>query len=159
MFLLEPSLYSKSIINQNETKRATFYYSSTTLINYAYIELWTNLSIHQDWHAVRFIGHKATVNLSRLKPNQNYEFTVRYKSTEDEPWSWLGQPGQNGSIYLIDTSVQVVQPPTFASVPQLKFVAKHQDLWHFKTRTSSGVFSLGVLPHPIHSYTAIIRKG
>jgi hypothetical protein len=105
-------------------------------------------------------------------PKQYYEFTARYKENEDDDWSWLGFPGQNGSIYLIDTSLlsDKIHPPTFAAVPQLKFILKQHytqaDLWHFKTQYKAVAskqpicsFPLGSLSHSIHSFTAIIRKG
>lgn len=165
--LLEPNLYSKLIINQYETKLTTFYCYIET--NYKHIELWTNLSTDKDWHSVSFIKHtenyyKIAMNIAHLTSNKHYEFTLRYKLSDTDEWEWLGQPGQNGSIYLVDTSLSnKIDPPTFASVPQLKFTYKQQlpqaNIWHFKTQSKQVNFSLGSLSHSIHSYTAIIRKG
>ncbi|KAI7907079.1 raffinose synthase or seed imbibition protein Sip1-domain-containing protein [Cokeromyces recurvatus] len=171
--LLAPNLCSRIIIQQHQEKYLHFFcYSSIE----CYIELWTNLSPKKYWIGIPFTqsnnhDYYLKVDTTHL-PLDDYEFTLRFAITNDNPkqWCWLGKPNENGIIRIVhhDNTIPYITAPTFAAIPQLKFVAKEHfsmtttDLWHFKTQKYSSnntCFSLGRLNHPIHSYIAFIRKG
>lgn len=177
LLLLCPDLYTSQIIKQDQTKPLVFYCYAPSQ-SYDKIELWSNLSPQKQWTSFPFtklqhdnedaMVYRLLVNVSHLQVD-NYEFTLRYTTTStNDEWQWYGSPDQNGKICIVPNSRTTVAVPNFEeTVPQLRLIHHHHatavDLKHFRTQqlhtTSNGCFSLGAIPHQIHSYVAIVRKG
>lgn len=176
--VLAPDLASSLVIQQYSKRPLRFHCYSLTKRR---IELWTSLSPGATWTAIPFVQQNPSsnhyeeyslqLNTCHLSPG-HYEYTLRY-STEPESsdnhdapsWTWYGRHGQNGRICITAYTTDAPMVPSFASVPQLRFVAKEQDdmahLWHFRSQPdgSTAQFTLGPLCHPVHRYVCLIRKG
>ncbi|GAN08591.1 glycoside hydrolase family 36 protein [Mucor ambiguus] len=149
--ILAPDLASSLIIQQYNKSPVKFYCYSLTKKR---IELWTSLSQGEKWIAIPFTQQHTSsshyeyslqLNTFHLAPGR-YEYTLRYSKklessyNDDEPcWSWYGKPGQNGKICIAPHATDPPMAPSFACVPQLKFVAKEQNdivhLWHFRSQS------------------------
>lgn len=176
---LSPDLSSSLIINHYNKSSIKFHCYSPIE---RHIELWTNFSQKRKWVGIPFTQQPGSnaeyllqLNTFHL-PVGNYEYTLRFSAPldaankdQDEDkkdlpyWFWYGKPDQNGIIRIVQPTKDAPTAPSFASVPQLRFVAKEHtdniaDLWHFRTQ-SEEPFSLGKLNHPIHRYVSLIQKG
>ena len=174
-----PDLSSSLIINQYSKSSIKFHCYSPIE---RHIELWTNFSQKRKWVGIPFTQQYGSDSEYLLQLNTfhlpvgNYEYTLRFSAPldatnkdQDEDkkdipyWFWYGKPDQNGTIRIVQPIKDAPTAPSFASVPQLRFVAKEHtdniaDLWHFRTQ-SEEPFSLGKLNHPIHRYVSLIQKG
>ncbi|KAK4521759.1 Mitochondrial porin [Mucor velutinosus] len=174
--ILAPDLFSSLIIQQYSKSPIAFHCYSLCKRR---IELWTNLSQGGKWIAIPFTqqntsnGHyeySLLLNVFHLPPGK-YEYTLRYslelefRDKNDEfCWSWYGKPDQNGTVCITPYTTDAPMAPSFASVPQLKFVAKEYNdvahLWHFRSQSDGPAqFTLGKLHHPMHRYVCLIQKG
>ncbi|KAL9556851.1 hypothetical protein MBANPS3_001673 [Mucor bainieri] len=175
--LLAPDLASSLVIQQYSKRPIKFHCYSFIKRR---IELWTSLSQGGRWIAIPFTQQHASsshyeyalqLNTFYLAPGK-YEYTLRYTvepessdSSKDSPsWSWYGIPGQNGQICITPHTTDAPMAPSFASVPQLKFVTKEHDdiahLWHFRSQSAEPAqFPLGKLHHSMHRYVCLIQKG
>lgn len=123
------------------------------------VELWSNLSLDKTWHPFPFTPslYDHQLVIETILPPGDYEYTFRFKPSEDAPWSWYGRHNENGRISIVSASPAVTQP----KLPDpLCLVAKQRtdgvDLWHFRTQHSStcivGHFNRD-------SFVACIKKG
>lgn len=147
-----PNLRSRLVIQQHKS----IWFCCQAEPDYI-IELWSNLSLEKKWHALSFtpLQQEYQLEIDLLLPPGEYEFTFRFKTSVNTPWSWYGRHNENGQISITSTL-----PVTQHILPQqLCLVAKQQtnevDLWHFRTQNNSTC--LGKFNHD--SFVSCIKKG
>ncbi|KAI8377343.1 glycoside hydrolase superfamily [Blakeslea trispora] len=160
--LLTPDIHANVLLSQHEGSTADFYCHSSVAYD---IELWTNLSETRDWIGIPFTRQNKTdyslkVSTVKLSPG-DYEYTLRFRQNKNAvDWFWYGSIHQNGKIRVV--------PPGETSEPlelhqQLDVVSRFHVgnvyLQHFKL-CSGGSFSVPLeIPHGMHSYVVLLRKG
>lgn len=151
--ILYPGLQSRLIIKNNNT----LVFCCQAEQDYT-IELWSNLTAQKNWIAFPFTklhDYHLVIYTQNLEPGY-YEFTLRFKLKEG-PWSWYGNPGENGRVHIISSL-----PVTAPIIPRLYLMAEELiesvNLWHFKAPLKQSAYiSLGKINQD--AYVVCIKKG